>query len=85
MYEAQLDATAKNIALSMGYRQVPWLGVTYFFLVVQMILAMLTQFHRKDFITMTVCTLGFYFLSYSENVRRVQFRMLVLLIGVAVA
>lgn len=42
MYEAQLDATAKNIALSMGYRQVPWLGVTYFFLVVQMILAMLT-------------------------------------------
>ena len=68
----------------MGYRQVPWLGVTYFLLVVQMLLTMLTQFHRKDFITMTVCTLGFYFLQYSENVRRSQFRILVLLIGVSI-
>jgi hypothetical protein len=85
MYEAQLDATAKNIAMSMGYRQVPWLGVTYFFIVVQMLLTMLTQFHRKDFITTTVCTLGFYFLQFPENVRRSQFRMLVLLICVSIA
>ena len=49
-----------------------------------MILAMLTQMHRKDFITMTVCTLGFYFLSFPENVRRYQFRMLVLLIFISV-
>ena len=33
-YEEQLDATAKNIAMSMGYRQVPWLGITYFVLVI---------------------------------------------------
>ena len=33
---------------------------------------------------MTVCTLGFYFLSFPENVRRSQFRMLVLLIGVSI-
>ena len=79
-----MDQTAKNIAASMGYRQVPWLGVTYFCLVIQMILAMLTQFHRKDFVTMTACTLGFYFLTYSENVRRSQFRMLVGLIGVSI-
>ena len=32
---------------------------------------------------MTVCTLGFYFLSYPEHVRRSQFRMLVLLIVVS--
>ena len=63
----------------------PWLGVTYFCLVIQMILAMLTQFHRKDFITMTVCALGFYFLTYSETTRRSQFRMLVLLIVVSIA
>ena len=49
-----------------------------------MILAMLTQFHRKDFITMTVCALGFYFLTYPETTRRSQFRMLVLLIGVSI-
>ena len=34
MYEQQLDQTAKNIAASFGYRQVPWLGVTYFCLVI---------------------------------------------------
>ena len=34
---------------------------------------------------MTVCTLGFYFLSYPENVRRSQFRMLVLLIVLSIA
>mmetsp|Transcript_38335 Transcript_38335/g.50286 ORF Transcript_38335/g.50286 Transcript_38335/m.50286 type:complete len:104 (+) Transcript_38335:998-1309(+) len=70
MYEAQVDQTAKNIAASFGYRSVPWLGVTYFCLVVQMWLAMLTQLQRKDFVTMTVCTLGFFFLSFPENVRR---------------
>ena len=49
-----------------------------------MILAMLTQFHRKDFITMTVCALGFYFLTYNESTRRSQFRMLVLLIACSI-
>ena len=34
---------------------------------------------------MTVCTLGFYFLSYPERVRRSQFRMLVLLIVLSIA
>lgn len=68
----------------MGYRHVPWLGVTYFCLVIQMILGMLTQMHRKDFVTMTVCTLGFYFLTYPENVRRSQFRLLVLLIALSI-
>ena len=29
MYEAQLDETARKIALSFNYRQVPWLGLTY--------------------------------------------------------
>ena len=46
---------------------------------------MLTQFHRKDFLTITVCAMGFYFLSYPENVRRSQFRMLVLLIVLSIA
>ena len=58
----------------------PWLGVTYFFLIVQMLLAMLTQIHRKDFVTITVCAVGFYMLSYPQGVRRSQFRLLVLLI-----
>lgn len=70
--------------MQFGYRQVPWLGVTYFCLAVQVILAMLTQIHRKDQVTITVCALGFYMLSYAENTRRKQFRGLVLLIGVSI-
>ena len=45
-----------------------------------MLLAMLTQIHRKDFVTITVCAVGFYMLSYPQGVRRSQFRLLVLLI-----
>lgn len=63
----------------------PWLGLTYFCLIVQIVLAMLTQFQRKDFITITVCALAIYYLSFPESVRRVQFRMLVLLIFVSMA
>ena len=61
----------------MGYRSVPWLGATWFFLYVQFILAMLTQIHRKDMITISVCAIGFYMLSYAEHTRRSQFRLLV--------
>ena len=84
LYEVQVDQTAKNIAAQFGYRSVPWLGLTYFCLVIQMLLAMLTQIQRKDFVTMTVCTLGFFFLSFPENVRRYQFRMLVALIFISI-
>ena len=68
----------------MGYRAVPWLHATYFFLVVQLILAMLTQMHRKDMITITVCASAFYMLSYPETTRRSQFRLLVVLIFVSI-
>ena len=68
----------------MGYRSVPWLGATYFFLFVQLILSMLTQIHRKDQISITVCAIGLYMLSYPENTRRHQFRMLVALIFLSI-
>ena len=77
LYVKEVDAQANRLAQQVGYRVVPWLGVTYFFLTVQMILAMLTQMARKDFVTITVCALGFYMLSYPEKTRRSQFRMLV--------
>lgn len=83
VYEQQLDQTAKNIALSFGYRSVPWLGLTYFCIVIQMLLTMLVQIARKDFITMSVCTLGFLFLTFPEVIRRSHFRMLVVLAGLA--
>ena len=35
-------------------------------------------------VTMTVCTLGFHFLTFPETVRRSQFRMLVLLIALSI-
>ena len=82
-YEKQVDDQAKQLLHQFGYRVVPWLGVTYFFLVGQMILAMLTMMHRKDCLTITVCCVGFYMLSYPDIVRRSQFRMLVGLIGLS--
>lgn len=82
-YEEELDKVAKKVAAQMGYRSVPWLSATYFFLTVQLILAMLTQMHRKDMITITVCAVGFYMLSYPENTRRAQFRALVGLIFIS--
>jgi len=39
--------------------------------------------HRKDMITITVCAVGFYMLSYPENTRRAQFRALVGLIFIS--
>jgi len=47
-YEKSMDAVAEKVALQVGYRHVPWLGVTYFMITIQMILSFLTQFHRKD-------------------------------------
>lgn len=49
-----------------------------------MFLTMLVQIARKDFITISVCTLGFLFLTFPEFIRRSQFRMLVVLIGLAI-
>ena len=71
---------AKNFANQAGYRDVPWLGLTYVMLLMQVVLAMLTQIHRKDQVTITVCALGFYMIEYAEITRRWQFRMLVALI-----
>ena len=70
MYERQLDTTAKNIARSFGYRSVPWHGLSYVVLTLQMILSMLTQMERKDGVTMTVCALGFLFLFSPEFIKR---------------
>lgn len=35
-------------------------------------------------VTITVCAIGFMFLSFPENIRRFQFRMLVILIGLSI-
>ena len=69
-YERQFDATAKNLANQYGYREVPWLGLTYVMLLMQVALAIMTQIHRKDQVTITVCALGFYMIEYAEHCRR---------------
>lgn len=52
-------------------------------LVIQMILSMLSQYARKDFIVITGCVIGFYFMEYPENVRRQSFRQLVALFAIS--
>ena len=44
-----------------------------------MILAMLSQYARKDQITITGCAIGFYFMEFPETLRRARFRQLVVL------
>lgn len=68
----------------MGYRHIPWLGLTYFVISIQMILSFLTQFHRKDQLTITACCIGFYILQYPQDFRRASFRGLVAMLVIAV-
>ena len=52
-------------------------------LVIQMILSMLSQYARKDFLVITGCCIGFYFMEYPETVRRRQFRAIVGLFAIS--
>ena len=81
--EEYVDAQAQRIANNMGYRQVPWTGVIYCGLVLQMMLSMLSQYARKDFIVMTACCLGFYFMEFPQTVRRRMFRGMVGLLAMS--
>ena len=77
--EEWTDGSAKRVANKLGYRQVPWVGIIYIALVIQMILSMLSQYARKDFLVITGCCIGFYWMEFPEAVRRSSFRKLVLL------
>ena len=77
--EEWTDTRAKGVANRMGYRQVPWVGLIYVCLIIQMLLAMFSQYARKDFLVITGCCIGIYFMEFPEAVRRRSFRGLVLL------
>lgn len=83
-YEKKFDELADNVAGQLGYRHIPWLGLTYVVMAVQMVLSMLCMFHRKDQLTMTACCVGFYILQYPQDFRRASFRGLVLMIVISV-
>ena len=83
--EKQFDQAAEKVAMQVGYRHIPWRGISYVAVVVQMLLVFLTQYHRTDFVTLTACVLGFLFLHHpqNENVRRRDFRLVVAFIFVS--
>lgn len=66
-----------SAAATVGYREVPWNSIVYGALIFQMMLAMLSQYARKDQITITACALGVYFMEFPESLRRWRFRQLV--------
>lgn len=51
---------------------------------IQMILSFMTQFHRKDQLTIGACAIAIYILQYPEDFRRASFRGLVLMLFVSV-
>ena len=69
----------------MGYRQVPWVGLIYVCLIIQMLLAMFSQYARKDFLVITGCCIGIYYMEFPEVVRRRSFRGLVALFVLSMA
>ena len=78
-----MEDTAKRMAASVGYKSVPWREVCYIALVFQLILGILSQYGRKDQITVAGCAIGIYFLECPESLRRYRFRQLVALFFVS--
>ena len=75
--EQWTDEQAKAMALKFGYRQVPWNGVVFVAIFIQMVLAMLAQYARKDFLVITACCCAWYHMEFPESARRRSFRTLV--------
>ena len=84
-FEKQFDGVAERVAQQVGYRYIPWLGISYVAVIVQMLLVFLTQYHRTDFVTLTACVMGFFCLHppQNQNVRRRDFRFVVAFIFVS--
>lgn len=82
--EKKFDVYAEQVAAQIGYRHIPWLGVTYFFIGVQMILTFMTQFHRKDQLTITACCIAILILQFPEDFRRASFRGLVAFMAISI-
>ena len=55
----------------------PWNGVVFVAIFIQMVLAMLAQYARKDFLVITGCCCAWYYMEFPETVRRRSFRTLV--------
>jgi hypothetical protein len=82
--EKVVEDAATRVSERFGYRFIPWLAVSYVAVCVQLFLSILTQYQRKDFMTVTACALALMLLTMPNIARRKEFRMVVLLIFVSI-
>ena len=82
--EKVVEDAATRVSERFGYRFIPWLAVSYVAVCVQLFLSILTQYQRKDFMTVTACALALMLLTMPNIARRKEFRMVVLLIFMSI-
>ncbi len=78
-----IDNIGMNIASKLGFQNVPWFTLTKILLWIYTVLTIFVMFFRPDFVNLTVCIIGIYMLHNTERIKRITFRLLVLLIFVS--
>lgn len=66
-----------------GFKEIPWLNMTKFFLTVQVVLCALSGYFRADFLTLTAVAIAWYYITNPANVRVPKFRQVVYLIAIS--
>lgn len=55
----------------------PWLVSLLVILMIQLVLTILSQYMRPDFLNLTICALGLFMVTNPQNVDRKTFRFLI--------
>ena len=61
----------------MGYKELPWLKVTWYLLWIYTGLTVSIMMKREDFINLTICVVAIYMMFNTDTISRVRFRGLV--------
>lgn len=77
---AQFENSLQGVSEKYGYRSIPWLDLTKFFLAIELILIALSGYYRADFLTLSAVAVAWFYILRPEKVRLAQFRSIVMLI-----
>lgn len=75
--EKKIDAVSTNIAERIGYKELPWLRLTWYLLWIYTGLTIMIMVKREDFINLTVCVVAIYMMFNTDTISRDRFRGLV--------
>ncbi len=81
--EKKIDSVSTHIAERMGYREMPWLRLTWYLLWIYTGLTVMIMMKREDFINLTICVVAIYMMFNTDTISRIRFRGLVFAIIVS--